>query len=148
MTLPYNGEDFTGDGWFDKDYTIMDIGSDIAGTSCDAATANWGAPWRMPSLTQIKELFNNTTSTWATQNGVNGRRFTGPNGGTIFLPVAGTRVGDKLSNAGLYGYYWSSALGDSHPSQAYYLYLDTVGEYLFNEPIDNRISGDTVRPVR
>ncbi|MBR2192648.1 MAG: hypothetical protein IJ910_04975 [Bacteroidaceae bacterium] len=43
----------------------------------------------MPSYDLHVELRNNCTSEWTTLNGVNGRRFTGPNGGTIFLPALG-----------------------------------------------------------
>ena len=81
------------------------IGSDIAGTQYDATTANWGSPWQMPSLTQIEELLNknNCTSTWTTQNGVDGRKFTGKNGGTIFLPAAGERWKNNLEFEGACG---------------------------------------------
>lgn len=52
---------------YDGDYShLVNIGSDIAGTGYDAATANWGAPWRMPSKAQCDELINNTTSVWTT----------------------------------------------------------------------------------
>ena len=64
----------------------------------------------MPSHAQCQELINNTISTWSTLNGVNGRKFTGPNWGTIFLPAAGHRWYDYLNYAGGYGIYWSSTL--------------------------------------
>ena len=69
--------------------TLRDIGSNIAGTIYDAATANWGGIWRMPTLLQIRELIDNTTTTWVTtgQNGSSGIRFTSANGGSIFLPM-------------------------------------------------------------
>ena len=38
----------------------------------DAATANWGSNWRMPTQEEWWELGSNTTHTWTTQNGVNG----------------------------------------------------------------------------
>jgi hypothetical protein len=125
---------------------VVNIGSDIAGTSYDAATANWGAPWRMPSLTQIQELIENTTSTWTTQNGVKGRKFTGSNGGTIFFPAAGYRWYGELSNAGSGGYYWSSTLRESGPGIAYYLRFDSSGAYWYGYYY--RDDGLTVRPVR
>ena len=34
-----------------------------------------GSPWKMPTYNQANELINNTTSTWTTINGVNGRKF-------------------------------------------------------------------------
>lgn len=124
----------------------VNIGSDIAGSSYDAATANWGAPWRMPSLTQIRELLNNTTSTWTTQNSVKGRKFTGPNGGTIFLPAAGYRWYGELEGAGSYGHCWSSTLLESYPSGAYYLSFNSWGAY-WSSGYDCA-SGQSVRPVR
>ena len=42
----------------------------------DAAHANMGGYWHMPTPTQINELISNTTNTWTTQDGVNGRLFT------------------------------------------------------------------------
>ena len=38
----------------------------------DAAYVNWGSDWRMPTLTEIKELLDNTTFERIIQNGVNG----------------------------------------------------------------------------
>ena len=61
-----------------------------------------------PSLDQIEALLNNCSSVWTTQNGVNGRKFTGPNGGTIFLPAAGNVWDGELYDVGSGGYYWSS----------------------------------------
>ena len=124
---------------------VVNIGSDIAGTGYDAATANWGAPWRMPSLTQIKELVNSCTSTWTTQNGVNGRKFVGPNGGTIFLPAAGIRWSCE-SDAGSGGFYWSSTLYESYPHYAYGLYFGS-GDALWGYDY-YRFLGHTLRPVR
>ena len=40
------------------------------------------------------------------ENGVNGRRFTGPNGGSIFLPAAGCRLDNDFHRIGSGGYYW------------------------------------------
>lgn len=112
----------------------------------DAATANWGAPWRMPSLAQIQELLKNTTSTWTAENGVYGWKFTGSNGATVFLPAAGYRWGSDLNFTGTYGDYWSSTLDESGPGHAYDLYFssgfaDWGGYY-------NRDFGQSVRPVR
>lgn len=142
----YTGQDTDGDGWIDQNYSRINIGSDIAGTQYDAATANWGAPWRMPSLAQIQELLDNCTSTWTTQNGVNGRKFIGPNGETIFLPAAGNRWKGELSDLGSWGSYWPSTLNESSPSNAYSLYFnsDDAAWSSYN----GRYLGLSVRPVR
>lgn len=130
----------------DGDYShLVNIGSDIAGTSYDAATAKWGAPWRMPSKAQIHELVNNTTSTWTTEKGVYGRKFTGSNGATVFLPAAGIRWNRDLNVAGSCGLYWSSTLNESYPDNAYGLYFYSGNAY-WNDY--SRNGGHSVRPVR
>ena len=94
-----------------------------------------------PSFDQIHELvYNNCTSVWTTQNGVNGRKFTGPNGSSVFLPAAGYGFGSGSLGS---GYYWSSTpLGDS----AYYLYfLSNRADWSVS---DYRTFGWSVRPVR
>ena len=145
--LYFTGQDTNGDGWIDQNFYAVNIGSDIAGTSYDAATVNWGAPWRMPSLTQIKELLNNCSSIWTTQNGVNGRRFTGPNGGSIFLPAAGYRWSSDLNSAGTNGDYWSSSLYESYPGNACNLYFHS-GYAGWSNYYYYRNGGQSVRPVR
>lgn len=137
---------YASDNYLDGKGTSYDIGKDIAGTQYDAATANWGSPWVMPSREQMDELKNNCTSEWTTENGVNGRRFTGPNGASIFLPAAGYRWVDDLFYAGSYGYYWSSSLYESHTNFAWYLYFNSgnVGAHDYY----SRYNGRSVRPVR
>lgn len=124
--------------------TCRDLGSDIAGTKYDVAHVKWGGDWQMPTQGQIDELLNNTTHIWTTQNGVNGRLFTGSNGNSIFLPAAGYRWKESLGSAGSYGDYWSSTQDPSRSSNAYYLYFgsgnaDLNGYYRYN--------GQSVRPV-
>ena len=111
----------------------------------DAATANWGSGWRMPTKAEWQELYNNTTVTWTTQNGVNGRLFTASNGNSLFLPAAGDRWGDVLYETGIWGYYWSSSLNTDNPDYA--LNFDFLsGGYGMNTYY--RYAGFTVRPVR
>ncbi|MBQ4474854.1 MAG: hypothetical protein II935_01545, partial [Bacteroidales bacterium] len=112
--------------------------------SDDAATANWGSAWRMPTKEEFDELKNNCTVTWTTQNGVNGRLFTGPNGNSIFLPAAGYRGDSSLFNAGSDGDYWSSSLGTDYPRRAWRLRFSS-GDYYVNGY--SRYCGLSVRPV-
>ena len=111
----------------------------------DAATTNWGNEWRMPTKEEWQELLDNTTNKWTTQNGVNGRLFTGSNGNSLFLPAAGYRDDSSLLGAGGYGGYWSSSLLTDRPYGAwsfnfysYYYYMS--GNY--------RTNGLSVRAVR
>ena len=113
--------------------------------SDDAARANWGGSWRMPTTEEQQELINNCTWTWTTQNGVNGYKVTSKkNGNSIFLPAAGYRDGSSLYYAGCYGYYWSSSLNTYYPIDAYYLYFYSgiVDWYYIS-----RYYGFSVRPV-
>lgn len=110
----------------------------------DVAHVKWGGPWKMPTLDQVQELLNNCTSEWTTQNGVEGRKFTGPNGNSIFLPAAGHRVDGELYGAGSYGIYWSSALNEGDPSGA--SELDFSSGYAYWN-VNGRCSGQSVRPV-
>ena len=113
----------------------------------DAAYVNWGPSWRMPTTEQQRELYENCSSVWTTQNGVNGRLFTGPNGNTLFLPAAGGRWDESLYNAGSGGYYWSRTLGSSSPSLAFFLGFYFNSGYVGWGSVD-RYYGFTVRAVR
>ena len=110
----------------------------------DAATANWGNNWRMPTFDEIDELYNNCTSVWTTQGGKNGRLFTGPNGNTLFLPAAGYYYGSGLFGAASGGLYWSSSLYTGTPSDACYLFFGS--DYVGWDGI-GRYYGRSVRPV-
>ena len=111
----------------------------------DAATANWGSGWRMPTEEEFEELYSNTTVTWTTQNDVNGRLFTASNGNSLFLPAAGYRFYSNLVSAGSYGYYWSSSLYTGSPDYAWCLGFGS-GDYDMDD--SGRDYGQPVRPVR
>ena len=107
----FTGVDTDGDGWYDRNWSYTNIGSDIAGTSYDAATVNMGEPWRMPSFEQQKELIDNSLYQWVQQDGVDGMLVTGPNGSQIFLPAAGLfgPNGNKLDRFSEVGVFWSGS---------------------------------------
>ncbi len=128
----------------DSDYGVVD-NKTVLDPSDDAATVNRGSAWRMPTLDEIKELYDNCTWTWITVNGVRGQLVTGPNGNSIFLPAAGCRDDSGLSYAGSDGYYWNSSLFSDRLSDAYHLYFDS-GVVYWN--IHYRCFGQSVRPVR
>ena len=110
----------------------------------DAATANWGGAWRMPTKAERDELLNNCRWDWTTQNGVNGYKVTGPNGNSIFLPAAGHMSEGALRYAGLRGYYWSSSLDTDNLGSAYYVYFSSDKLY---RDYDDCCYGLSVRPV-
>ena len=137
--------DSDGNGYWDSN-EFTNLGSDIAGTGYDVAHVKWGGSWVMPSLDQILELLNKCTYTWTSKNGVKGGQFTGPSGGTIFLPAAGYRWYGNLDGAGSYGYYWSSAQSPSRSYRAYDLDFSS-GRADCNDYYGDRYYGHTVRPV-
>ena len=72
----------------------------------DAARANMGGDWRMPTEAEIKELIANTTNKWfANYNstGVSGTKFTGSNGHSIFIPAADYYSDGSVGNVGSCG---------------------------------------------
>lgn len=92
----------------------------------DAARANWGGSWRMPTKAEQDELRSNCTWTWTTMNGVNGYKVTSKtNGKSIFLPAAGSRYYSGLNDDGSSGYYWSSSLYTSYSGTACCLYFNS-----------------------
>lgn len=94
----------------DNTKTYTNIGNDISGTEYDAATANLGNDWRMPTKAEIKELRDNCTWEWVQIKSINGYKVTGSNGNSIFIPAAGfylssskMYVGEKDGND-----FWSA----------------------------------------
>lgn len=114
----------------------------------DAATANWGAGWRMPTRKEHDALRNSSycTWTWTTRNGVSGYEVKSKsNGNSIFLPAAGYRSGAGLYSEGSYGYYWSRELYTGRSDDAYGLYFNS--SYIdWNG--NRRYYGQSVRAVR
>ena len=115
--------------------------------SDDAATANWGSDWQMPSNEQCEELINSsyTTTEWVTINGMNGRKITSKsNGNSIFLPAAGSRSTTLLSSVGSYGGYRSRSLSTSNSSYGRYIYFNSSN---ISSSSSSRCLGQGVRPV-
>ncbi|MDD6641134.1 MAG: hypothetical protein PUE55_00840 [Bacteroidales bacterium] len=81
----------------------------------DAARANWGGSWRMPTDGEWAELLDECIWEWknAYKGTTAGYLVTSKiNGNSIFLPAAGCRNDGDLEVAGYCGYYWSSSLQD------------------------------------
>ena len=144
LTKYCDSADYGNDGFTDA-LTTLEV-------SDDAATANWGNGWRMPTNEEMEELLSNCDLRPGTyfaqkvkkQNGVYGHLFTGPNGNSIFLPAAGYRSASELRRVGSNGFYWSSSLYLDGTDGAWYLYFGSDDCYMFNE---DRGCGLTVRAV-
>jgi len=81
----------------------------------DVAHEKWGHSWQMPTRGVLENLWGNCEKTWTTRNGVKGMLFTGPNGGSIFLPAAGHYWRGSNDSEGARGVYWSSECVDNGP---------------------------------
>ena len=114
----------------------------------DAATANWGSEWQMPSFAQMQELINTqfTTSMWTTINGFIGRKIMSKqNDNWIFIPASGYCESVMLYREGSYGSCWTRSLIESSPNNAY------DWGFTYNSidwGVDRRYIGLNVRPVR
>ncbi len=122
-------------------------GKIVLDASDDAATANWGGDWRMPTLEEQQELLNECTWTWTDDyngKGVSGYMVMGSKGNSIFLPAAGYRYDSNLYAAKAFGFYWSSSLYLTSRYSACVLNVnpnDQIMGYSY------RCSGSSVRPV-
>ncbi len=113
----------------------------------DAATAKLGAPWRMPTSDELEELQDKCFWTWTTQDGVDGYKFEGPNGNTIFLPGAGGHDASGPDGAGQWLYLWSSSQATGYSSN-YALFLKLGPVFSPQCYYTNRCHGLPIRPVR
>lgn len=86
------------------DFSVGDIGGN---SQYDAATANWGRGWRLPTEYEFQELIEECEWVWTERKGCTGYVIVGPNGNSIFLPAAGMCKGEP-QGVGSGGYYWSS----------------------------------------
>ena len=125
--------------------TCHNIGSNISGTVYDVAHMIWGGNWQMPVEEQIKELLDICAHAWAIVNGVEGCKFIGPNGNSIFLPTTGFRWNDSIRLNNIYGNYWySSKLTDG----VHYLsFKNEFKPYISDSHCCAPFYGQCVRPV-
>ena len=132
--------------WYDAGGNFIGDNKTTLEAADDAATANLGSPWYMPTGDEFQELLDNCTWTWTTQDGVNGCEVKSKkNGNTIFLPAAGYYFGSDLNEAGSWGGYWSSSLYTGNSEGARSLYFKS-GEHNWDNSY--RYCGFSVRPVR
>ena len=122
----------------------------------DAATANLGAPWRMPTYAEIAALIGSCTTKWTTRNGVPGRLVTGQgaySSKSIFLPAAGYCTGDTLQCDGAHGdysdgYYWSTSPYNYRSTWFLSFYSSNINGFTQEYFDGDRYKGFSVRPVR
>lgn len=138
----YKKDDYDKDGkglnWYQND---------ISGTEYDAATVIWGAEWRMPTYSEMEELY--AECKWEpmkTSHGSNGYMVTGPNGNYIYLPAAGYRDGEygDYQSGNYVGHYWGSTPPD-WTGEAPTLHFEKY--YTMCPWYSERYLGCSIRPV-
>ena len=112
----------------------------------DAAHANMGGNWRMPTKDEYQELLDNCNVVWTDDyngTGVAGMMFTSKiNGKLVFFPAAGGCTNSYVGYVGSDGYYWSASWDSS--SDAWRLGFNSGSQRLYTT---NRYYGYSVRGV-
>lgn len=141
----YSRENYTyyasdDEGWYYED--LYDSQgkriNDISGTAYDVATVLWGAPWRMPSEADYKELFTHCKSPFLWQVPV----LKGPNGKVILFPAS--RENYWISSS--YGPYDASSFSGNIYTYVWYYYGFNGWSDQFIEYKD-RAFGQSVRAI-
>lgn len=117
----------------------------------DAAHVLLGNGWRMPTREEFQELIDNCDCAPMTLNDIHGMKFTSRKQGytdkSIFLPLVGCRIDNKLYEFNDGGYYWSSSR-TSYPLLASFCLLHSGSTPGVSHTFGSRSSGRTVRPVK
>ncbi len=118
--------------------------SDISGDAeYDAARANWGSTWRLPTKADHEEIIEYCTWIWLKHNDVWGYRIIGTNGNYIFIPASGYLRGTSVYGDGECAGYWNSKPSDDK-SKSLSLGINSSIKQLFSS---DRYAGQTIRPV-
>jgi uncharacterized protein (TIGR02145 family) len=101
-------------------------GKTVLEASDDAATANWGGQWRMPTTEEYAALGDAVNTAWTADyqgSGVAGIICTDKTDSSkvLFFPACGNCYVGSVINVGSLGNYWSSSLSSNGVQYAYYL---------------------------
>ena len=113
----------------------------------DAAVANWGGSWRMPTTDEFQALKDAADTAWTQVNNVYGILYIDRTDSSkkLFFPAAGSCYkGYSAKNVGYGGSYWSSSLFTDNRKDAYSLGFYHLGASWGN---GDRSNGYSVRPV-
>jgi hypothetical protein len=125
--------------------SVDDLGTNISNTKYDVAYWKTTGKYCMPTMEQLKELYENCTYEVTTVSGVKGMLFTGSNESSIFLPLGGFYSSNSVEYLNNLGRYWSDTKYDNDIKWSKYL--------VFGEEMDPFISweyrsyGQNIRPV-
>lgn len=114
-------------------------------SSDDAASVLWGNGWRMPTLEETEELLTKCTFELKVCYGVLGFVAIGPNGKTLFLPLAGD-ISDNNTNIqgkDAYVIFWTANLHADN-RKAYEFAMSHLNNYWYSS---ERNTGHNIRAV-
>lgn len=133
-------------GYVETSYTFSaDPYPAVLSPENDAASVNWGANWRMPTVTEWQDMIANCNWSWGQQSSVSGQILTSSNGNRLFLPAAGKREGDTISDVGEYYWFWAADTRKNQPQYIRYWYRNSYVNYNYEYSI--RFWGMNIRPV-
>ena len=129
-------------------YGVVD-NKTILELSDDAANANWGGDWRLPTDVEARELFNSEYCSWSmvTQNGVIGYKVVSKiNGNSIFMPAAGgyNEYNSTVVGVGSYGHYMTCMLNSAVSPCSYSFSIPVSSDVITS---GSRVNGNSIRPV-
>ena len=119
----------------------------------DAAHAQWGGDWRMPTPDEFVELFNTDDFvwTWTTIDGVDGYSVTGKKEGytdrSIFFPAGGYIDDLNRMSLNYVGRYWSGSLSSISYTSQILIIENTINGKNYNLSTMSRDAGCLIRPV-
>ncbi len=128
-----------------------EVTTEISGNpQYDAARAEWGGTWRIPTLAEFNELIENCTWEWTSIGRRKGVKVTSKhNGNYIFLPAAGicnnyTYTYGRADDINESAMYWTSTPSQAHPS--HYTFRLSITNIAFTTS-SSRTEGLSIRPV-
>ena len=142
LTLSKSISELQNQGWI-----VNKNGVNILTTKHDAAEAQWGGDWRMPTKSEWEDIDSKCDWLWTTKNGVYGYLVRGRgdySSASIFLPCTGYGCGALLEDLGSHGYYWSSV---PCPDYNHAWYLEFYPAYPSTDS-SPRYCGQSIRPVQ
>lgn len=92
--------------------------ADTYRTAADIANVAYNGSVTLPTANDFEELFAKCRVEWTTEDGVNGYKFTGPNGNSIFLPAAGSRTMSATTGEGVKGVYLTGTVNKANTQYA------------------------------
>lgn len=106
--------------------------ADTYRTAADLAFKAYQGRATLPTAADFEELFSLCAKEWTEQDGVAGYKLTGPNGNTLFLPAAGSRIGNDVTDQSTKGYYLTGTVNPTNTQFAI--------SYQFNADVNTRVT--------